>query len=930
MNEMDMDFEEPVQPRQVQKRGWPQHQPEEPKRMRRWRRWPVVVAVIAIFFLLPGIVALYADWLWFQEVGYQVIFAKTLMTKLALGLIGGVLVFVFFYGNLRLAAQFSEARARVVRLDEEQVVEINPGQVIGRLALPVSVLIGVLAGLSIAGQWFTWLQYRYALPVGEADPIFHRDLGFYFFTLPLLEFVGNGGLMLVMLTIIATAIFYGLRGAVSADRQGVLMDRAAKVHLSVLGSVMFLLLAFKAYLGRPGLLYSTRGPMAGASYTDIEAALPMLGVLMWVALVGAALVIANIFRRRNGLLYLALGLYLGMRILGVWAYPESMQRFIVAPNELVKETPYIIHNIAATRKAFGLDQVEERELSGEGSLTQSDISESEATIKNIRLWDRGPLLDTFSQIQEIRTYYEFDSVDVDRYQIDGEYRQVMLSAREMASDSLPNRNWITERLTFTHGFGLTLSPVNQITSEGLPVLLIKDIPPKSTGSSLQIERPEIYFGEQASDYAIVKTRQKEFDYPSGEENVYGAYAGVSGVPIGSFMRKTLFAIHFGSMKILLSDDLSDESRIIYYRNIHERVRQVAPFLHYDQDPYMVIAGGRLYWIYDAYTVTDRYPYGAFAEFLGDRINYVRNSVKVVIDAYHGQMQFYIADPRDPLIQTFNRIFPGVFRSLDDMPAELRPHIQYPKDLFAAQIAMYSTYHMENPQVFYNKEDQWEIPMLPAGDKRELMEPYHTIMKLPGESREEFILMLPFTPRRKDNLAAWVVGRSDDPNYGRLVVYRFPKQKLVYGPNQIMARINQEAEISRQLTLWDQRGSQVILGTLLVIPVKESLIYVQPLYLKAQTGKIPELKRVIAAYENQIAMEETLEKSLARIFGGEATPAPAPQAPAETTTTAPSSAEERLTKAREHYDRALRALREGNWALYGEETKRLGEVLQRGR
>jgi hypothetical protein len=868
-------------------------------------------------------VGLYTDWLWFQEVGYEIIFVKTLMTKLTLGLTGGLLAFGLFYVSLRLAMRWSVARTRVVRLDEERIVEINPGQVIGRLAFPLSLLVGVLAGLVVAGQWATWLQYLHATPVGEADPIFSQDLAFYFFTLPLLSWVGNFGLILVVIIMIATTIFYNLRGAMRTGGYALYMDRPAKVHLSVLGAVFFLLLAFKAYLGMPNLLYSTRGPMAGASYTDIEAVLPALKVLMWVTLLGALLVIGNLFRRRNGLLYLAIGLYASVLVVGTWLYPGALQRFVVAPNELVKETPYIAHNIAATNKAFGLDQVEERDLSGEGSLTQADIGENQATIKNIRLWDHRPLLDTFSQIQEIRTYYEFISVDNDRYLIDGEHRQIMLSPRELVSESLPNRTWINEHLIFTHGFGLTLGPVNQVTPEGLPVLIIKDIPPRSTVDSLQVEHPEIYFGEQSNDYVVVKTRQEEFNYPSGEENVFGTYTGIGGVSIGSLIRKALFATHFGALKILLSDDLADESRILYYRNIAERVRRVAPFLHYDQDPYMVIAGGRLYWIYDAYTASHQYPY---AEPLDSGINYIRNSVKVVIDAYHGVMQFYIADPQDPLIQTFSRIFPGAFRPLEDMPEELRPHLRYPQDIFAIQTDVYSTYHMTNPQVFYNKEDQWEIPTLASADKRERMEPYYTIMKLPGESQEEFILMLPFTPKRKDNLSAWMVARSDGPRYGHLVVYRFPKQKLVYGPNQIIARINQDADISRQISLWDQRGSQVIQGTLLVIPIEESLIYVRPLYLRAETGKIPELKRVIVAYENRIAMEETLEETLARIFGGEVPPVA--EVPAATPLTAASTVEERLAKAREHYDRALRALREGNWALYGEEMKRLGEVLER--
>jgi uncharacterized protein len=628
-----------------------------------------------------------------------------------------------------------------------------------------------------------------------------------------------------------------------------------------------------------------------------------------------------------------LGLYLLVLVAG-WLYPAIVQRFSVGPNELVKETPYIIHNIAATRKAFGLDQVEERELPGETALTAQDIQENQRTINNIRLWDQQPLLDTFSQIQEIRTYYDFQSVDNDRYRINGELQQVMLSARELASASLPNRSWINEQLTFTHGFGLTLGPVNQVTPEGLPVLFVKDIPPVSSAPALKVERPEIYFGELSNDRVYVKTKAKEFNYPAGEENVFASFAGEGGVAIGSTWRQLLFAARFGDLKLLLSNDLTPESRVLYHRNIRERLGQLAPFLNFDSDPYLVISEGRLFWIADAYTVSDRYPYSQPVS----GINYIRNSVKAIVDAYHGHVRLYIADERDPLIQTWARIFPGILKPLSGMPADLRAHLRYPEDIFKIQTAVYSTYHMDQPQVFYNKEDQWSVVSMAEKQGKaesQVLEPYYTIMRLPSERTEEFMLLLPFTPKRKDNLAAWMVARADGEHYGRLLVYRFPKQKLIYGPKQIVARINQDPEISRQLSLWNQRGSQVILGTLLVIPIKESLIYVQPLYLRADTGKIPELKRVIVAVENRIAMEPTLEASLARIFGN------APSAAAdlaqtlqqtsrvgETPAAQPAAdAQSLAVQGRQHYDRALQALRESDWTRYGEEIKQLGAVLE---
>jgi len=654
----------------------------------------------------------------------------------------------------------------------------------------------------------------------------------------------------------------------------------------------------------------------------------MLRAQVFAALLVAVLTTVSILRSRNGLLWAGVGLYIAV-VLGGWAYPAVVQRFSVGPNELAKETPYIQYNIAATRKAFGLESIEERELRGDSALTRSDISANLRTVNNIRLWDQQPLLDTFAQIQEIRTYYDFQSVDNDRYRINGETQQVMLSARELSASSLPNRNWINERLTFTHGFGLTLGPVNQATAEGLPVLFIKDIPPVSSpASSLRIQRPEIYFGETSSDHVYVKTSAKEFDYPSGEENVFAAYAGDGGVSIGSIWRQLLFATRFADMKLLLSNDLTPESRVLFHRNIQDRLRQVAPFLRFDSDPYMVISEGRLFWIADAYTVSDRYPY---SQPVAGGINFIRNSVKAVVDAYHGDVTLYIADKDDPLVQTYARIFPDILHSLDEMPADLRAHLRYPEDIFKIQAAVYSTYHMDQPQVFYNKEDQWNVPST-AGTGSEgqtqVMAPYYTIMKLPEESTEEFILMLPFTPALKDNLAAWMAARADGDNYGRLVVYRFPKQTLVYGPKQIMARINQDPEISRQLTLWNQRGSQVILGNLMVIPIEKSLIYVQALYLRAEAGKIPELRRVIVAAENRIAMEPTLEASIAAIFGSTA-PQPTPQ-PTETpaNTTTQTESQGLFGLARQHYDSALQAQREGDWARYGEEIRKLGAVLGR--
>ncbi len=908
---------------------------------RRRPRWLLIVAVLAFIalFAWPAWAVFYTDWLWFQALGYQTVFSTVLVTKVTLGLSAGLLAAVFIWLNFKLALRQSQAppprtNPRFLNIEGQQIAAPDFAQLVGRLALPAALAAGAFIGLLAWDAWEIWLRYRHQTPFGEADPIFGRDIGYYFFTLPALETLASLLLTLVVICLLGAAAIYAARGAETFIKlRQIELGHGPRAHLLTLVAALFLVLAGQTYLGIPNLLYSTSGPIAGASYTDLNATLPLLYVQICVAVLVAVLAAASLLRAGNGLLWAGLGLYLVTVAVGS-VYPALVQRFSVGPNELVKETPYITHNIAATRKAFGLDHVEERELPGDAALTAKDIQDNQPTINNIRLWDQKPLLDTFSQLQEIRTYYDFQSVDNDRYRINGELQQVMLSARELSTASLPNRNWINEQLTFTHGFGLTLGPVNQVTPEGLPVLFVKNIPPVSTAPALKVDRPEIYFGELSNDRVYVKTTAKEFNYPAGEENVFASFEGNGGVSIASTWRQMLFASRFGDLKLLLSNDLTPDSRVLYVRNIKERLAQVAPFLTFDSDPYLVISEGRLFWIADAYTQSDRYPYSQPV----NGVNYIRNSVKAVVDAYQGDVRLYLADERDPLIQTWARIFPGILKPLSEMPTDLRAHLRYPEDIFRLQAEVYSTWHMNQPQVFYNKEDQWSVVAV-AQKKGEgggeaaaqAMNPYYTIMKLPSAQAEEFLLLLPFTPKSKDNLAAWMVARADGEHYGHLLVYRFPKQKLIYGPKQILGRINQDPEISRQLSLWDQRGSEVIFGTLLVIPIKESLIYVQPLYLRAETGKIPELKRVIVAAENRIAMEPTLEASLARVFGNTtaAANAQAPTANANAPLAAPPGGdnESLATQAKQHYERAIQAQREGDWARYGEELKQLGAVLE---
>ncbi len=883
------------------------------------------------FILLTGLgqaVPLYTDWLWYGEVGFTQVFTTVLSLRGWLFLGAGGVVFLFMYGNLWVAAR-TAAPDVLWELDDQLGL---PGRavlepLIRRLLLPVIAVIAVLSGLRAGASWELVLGYVNATPFGTTDPLFGQDLSFFVFQLPLWRFLYGGAMTLVIGTLLLSVATYVLLRSLVLTAQGPRLAAGARTHLLGLGAVLLLLRALGFWLDRYELVFSPRGVVFGASYTDVHATLPALGALTALALLCAVACVFQITRPGWGFLVA------GLVVLGVvWAgglgiWPSLLQRFQVTPNELVAERPYIENNIRMTRQAYGLEMVKEQDFPAEDRLTSAALERNSLTIKNIRLWDHRPLLTSFAQLQEIRTYYKFADVDVDRYTVDGEYRQIMLSAREMSYQHLPSRVWINEHLTFTHGYGLVAGPVNRITPEGLPDLFIKDIPPSGSGGLPKITRPEIYYGELSNEYVIVRTKSQELDFPAGDQNVYSRYAGRGGVPIAGFLRKLAFAIRFGEFKILLSDDLTGESRVMMFRRVGERVRQAAPFLRFDRDPYLVITGdGRLMWIVDAYTTTDRYPYAQ-----PDRgLNYIRNSVKATVDAFDGTMVFYIADPKDPLIRTWARAFPGLFTPMERMPADLRPHVRYPEDLFSLQARMYGTYHMQDPQVFYNKEDLWSIPRLTQDGRDHEMEPYFTIMRLPGEKREEFVLLSGFNPARRDNMIAIIAARADAPNYGGLIVYTFPKQKLVYGPRQIDARVNQDPVISAAFSLWNQQGSRVIRGSLLAIPIEESLIYVQPIYLSAEQGALPELRRVIVAFGNQIAMEPTLEQSLQRIFGGRIRGDEAAQArgadgkPGPVLSVAVTGL---VQRAWESWQRGQDAIKRGDWTAYGQAQKQLEETLR---
>lgn len=882
----------------------------------------LLIAFVAILILLPSLAAFYTDWLWFQELALQQVFMRMLTARASLGLVVFAAVFAVLFLNLRLVQSaltqrsftvFGPQGPRAIALDLRR---LKPLLVLG--ALVAAAMMAFWA----SRKWEVWLMARNAVPFGTTDPILGHDIAFYLFQLPFLQFLHNLAFMTVLLSAIAVAGAHFAGQNLSFDpNRGLLLSSGARRHLSVLAAVLLLLLAFKAWFGVPELLTTSSGTVHGASYVDVHARMPVQWILVVVAIAGAALALYQTMQPRFWPLLSAVALYVGVTVAG-GAYAIILQRFVVSPNEQVRETPYITHSIAATRAGFALDKVVERELSGEAPLTLADIERNAATLDNVPLWNERPLLDTFGQIQEIRTYYDFVSVHNDRYEIDGKYRQIMLSAREMNSAALPSGSWINERLTFTHGYGITLGPVNEVTPEGLPVLFVKDLPLKSS-VDLAVTQPAIYYGELSNDHVFVKTATAEFDYPRGDANEFGAYAGQGGIAVDTFFRRLLFAIRFASTDTLFSPNLTEQSRVLMHRRIAERVRRIAPFLVYDAAPYLAISQGRLVWIQDAYTSSSRYPYSKPA---ASGINYIRNSVKVTVDAYDGTVNFHVVDTRDPVVATLARIFPTLFKPLGEMPEDLRTRLRYPQGIFALQAAMFANFHMTNPATFYNGEDQWDIPTLGEGAQALPMSPYYTMMKLPGESGAEYIQMLPYTPRQKDNLAAWMVARSDGENYGQLVVFQFPKQTVIFGPRQIAARISQDQVIAPQITLWNQQGSEVIQGSLLVIPIEESLLYIRPMYLRAANGRIPELKRVVVAYRNQIVMEDTLDASLARLFprGGAApqTPRPQPQQAA-----GPVGSDALALQAQRLYQRALQAQREGNWAQYGEDIKQLGELLQ---
>lgn len=905
--------------------------------MRRYR----LAFLIAVFFLIFIVVlplfstgiGIIVDWWWFTGIGYRELFVTILRTEISLGIFGAAVFLLIAGVNLRVTRGVAQ-RSRYLTVT--QTIEIPGGEKLpsvlrGLFWLVLAFFAWVVAQWS-ATHWNSYLFAMHGVPVSQKDPLLGIGLGFYLFRLPFLFFLYHLALISVIGSAVIAAASYFLEGGIwLSPRGGWGIGKNARRHLMVLGGLLFLLLAWRARLGMYDLVYAPTGLVFGAGYTDVHVGWPVLWMELALCVVTAVAFFVGASSGDARPAEYAVGGLLAVVILGGWIAPALVQSYLVAPSELEKEQPYIARNIAFTRRAYGLDKFDQRNFPDIQDLTPASIQQNATTMRNLRLWDHQPQLTTFQQLQEIRTYYDFASVFDDRYTINNQLRQVSLSARELSASSLPDPNWVNQHLIYTHGYGLCLGGVNDSTPDGLPVLFIKDIPPTSS-IPLQVKRPEIYYGQLSNNYCFVKTGAKEFDYPSGEDNVYNTYRGAGGVPVGSLWRRLIFAFRFSSANIFLSGYIEPHSRIMIYRQIQQRVAKLAPFLKFDSHPYMVITNsGSLQWIIDAYTTSGRYPYSDPTAGMG---NYIRNSVKITVNAYNGEVRFYVSDPSDPLIRTYEHIFPGVFEPLSSMPPDLRSHIRYPQDMFAVQAAKYAVYHMTDPSVFYSKEDLWRVATRMVNGSSTPMDPYYAIMKLPEVGKtEEFILMVPFTPARKNNMIAWMAARCDGSDYGKVLVFTFPKDKLIYGPEQIQSRVNQSPSISQQLTLWDQGGSRVTRGTLLVVPVQNAVMYVEPLYLASEGGSsIPELKRVIVAYSDHVAMEPTLEDALNVIFGGqagqtEAASAALPSSPQIRTGVVSPELQTLIQEANQHFEKAQQDLRNGDWSGYGQEMRQLGDTLK---
>ncbi len=911
-------------------------------RINRW--WWLLGISLLLMACSSTLVHWLTEYWWFSSTG----FASLFKLRLGWSVLCAVLAF-FVYGavlfaNYWLALWLTRDRPFYTPStpSNREWAAVIPGLTLyGGIALIVVLSVGAAQRGSRA--WETLLKFLNATAFGVSDPIYQQDIGFYVFRMPLYQGLQAQALELLIWALILSVAIYALKGEIRIERGWkYFLTGPVKTHLCVLLSAIAFVAALGYWLARYDLLYSSSGVVFGAGYTDANARLHAYGIMGIVTLVVAALFIVSLWRQGFSLPVTSVALYLIVLLVVGGLYPWLQQSIVVEPNELDKEAPFIAHNLNFTRQAYGLNDVQREDFTVEDNLDIATLAENNGTLDNIRLWGYQTLLSTYQELQSLRLYYRFHDVDIDRYTVEGDYRQVMLAARELDYDAVPEqgRNWVNQRLKYTHGYGVAMSPVNQVTVEGLPDFFIKNIPPV-TSTDIALDQPRIYYGEETDHHIYTGTSTTEFDYPLGNDNATNTYEGTGGVPMGSFLRRSVYAFDFGTLKPLISNYFTSTSKIHYHRNIKERAQQIVPFLQLDSDPYLALIDGRLQWIIDGYTTSDRYPYSEplanspnaddlissepqLAAIAANSTNYIRDAAKIVIDAYDGSLTVYAVDSTDPILTTYEKIFPDLFAPLESASDDLRSHFRYPLNLFQVQSQLYRAYHMEDIEVFYNQEDLWQVPQQQgnSGDT-EPMQPYYVIMRLPDAEREEFLQILPFTPSRKDNMVAWMAARCDGEQYGKLVLYEFPKQVLVYGPQQIEGRIDQNTDISQQLTLWNQEGSSVVRGNLLVIPVDQSLLYFEPVYLQADQGALPELKRVIVAFKNTIVMRQTLAEALEAVFGS----APSVSTPTAGSISAGQPPNDLIQAAVEAYEQGEKALQAGDWPAYGQSQQRLGELLK---
>ncbi|TFG63572.1 MAG: UPF0182 family protein [Spirochaetales bacterium] len=893
--------------------------------MKKGKKLIIILAAIAV--AAAAIFTSVNIWLnaaWFSKLGFGQVYSTIIGSKV--GLWAGFFIIFFLFSGINIRAAFRRAEIKGTRIQlSGEPIELNR-KTIGIISIAVVFLLSIFMANNGSKQWETVLKFFNATGFDLKDPIYSRDISYYVFILPLYLFLKNWGLLTLILTIVPVSLLYLSSGQIKWEKKKLVSSDKARRHVLFLLLLVTVVIGWNFWLARYQLLFSTSGLIFGPDFTAAEVVRPLYIVMMAISLLTAVFVFISMVKSSLKIFIIGAGILVGSAIILTGIVPVLVQQFSVKPNELQKESPYIKNNILFTREGYGISGVDKQLFPVEDSLTAEDFGAGTGITENIRLWDQRPLMATFAQLQGFRLYYDFNSVNVDRYHFGNEYKQVMVAAREINTNNLPPtaRTWINEKLQYTHGYGIVMAPVTQIGQEGLPELIIKDIPPKLS-VPVKIDRPEIYYGQKTFSYVFGNTNIPEFDYPKGNENVTTHYEGTGGLDIKSGWRKLLLALHFKSTNILFTNYLKPTSKIMIYRSIDQRVRMLARFLRFDSDPYIVLSEGKLFWMLDAYTTTDKYPYSNLSK---DGYNYIRNSVKITVDAYNGDVNFYVVDKKDPLISTYKKIFPGMFKDFAEMPEDLRLHVRYPLDLFQAQSEIYAVYHMTDPVVFYNKEDEWSIPQEIYDQGPTAMNPYYAIIRFADQTvNDQYVLMLPFTPSNKNNMVSWVAAMCDPENYGKIIEYQFPKEKLIFGPMQIESRIDQNTEISQLFTLWGQKGSTVIRGNLLVYPVRNSLLYVEPIYLQAEQSKIPELKRVIAAYQNRIGVGLDLREALNAVFGGVHEPEASAASAESPKLLQALNVQELIDKAVENFNAAQNQLRAGDFAGYGDYINRLQKTLE---